>query len=280
MGQISMTAEQYLGNIQSGLIAELTKHKEALPSGFNQDRFTLNCITVIQDMMKDKKKKEKLQEVKIETIPICLAQGAYLGLDFFNGECYAIPYDGVMQFQTDYKGEIKICKKHSKSKIKNIFAKIVREGDLFEEIIDGGEQMIRFKPIPFSDAEMKGAFAIVAYEDGSIIYDTMSKAEIEKTRITYSKAPNSPAWKNSPGEMYKKTVLRRLCKLIDLDFDSIEQRNAFEIGGDAVFDNQQIDGKSRMALPENEKPMDPFVQMIPNEELSQLGGLELEEVME
>lgn len=276
-----MTTEQYLENIQNGLLAELTKHKEALPPGFHRERFVLNCITVIQDMMKDKKKKEKLAEVKIETIPICLAKGAYLGLDFFNGECYAIPYGGNMQFQTDYKGEIKLCKRHSKNPVKDIFAKVVREGDFFEEEVDSGVQKVRYKPQPFSDNQMIGAFAIVLYKDGSMMYDTMSKKEIEKVRDTYSKAKDSQAWRDSTGEMYKKTVLRRLCKLIDLDFDSIEQRIAYEDGGDVAFDSQlKIVEDGQAALPEREKAMDAFSQAGKKGVPAQVGGLELEEIEE
>ncbi len=272
-----MTTEQYLGNIQTGLVAELTKHKEALPAGFNRERFILNCITVIQDMMKDKKKREKLSEIVPETIPVCLAQGAYLGLDFFNGECYAIPYGGSMQFQTDYKGEIKLCKRYSKNPIRDIFAKVVREGDFFEEEVENGTQKVSYKPVPFSDKPMLGAFAIVVYKDGSMMYDTMSKADIEKVRNTYSKAKDSQAWTESTGEMYKKTVLRRLCKLIDLDFDNIEQRIAYEDGGDATFtDQQQIAGKKQAALPENRKPIDAFA--FEQTDNMQMGGLELEEV--
>lgn len=279
MAQI--TTGQYLENIQNGLIAELTKHKEALPPGFNKERFILNCITVIQDMMKDKKKMEKLTEVKIETIPLCLAKGAYLGLDFFNGECYAIPYGGNMQFQTDYKGEIKLCKRHSKNPVKDIFAKVVREGDFFEEEVDSGVQKVRYKPQPFSDNQMIGAFAIVLYKDGSMMYDTMSKKEIEKVRDTYSKAKDSQAWRDSTGEMYKKTVLRRLCKLIDLDFDSIEQRIAYEDGGDAVFDSQlKIVEDSQAALPERERAVDAFAQAREKAAPAQVGGLDLEEVEE
>lgn len=272
-----MTTEQYLGNIQTGLVAELTKHKEALPAGFNRERFILNCITVIQDMMKDKKKREKLSEIVPETIPVCLAQGAYLGLDFFNGECYAIPYGGSMQFQTDYKGEIKLCKRYSKNPIRDIFAKVVREGDFFEEEVENGTQKVSYKPVSFSDKPMLGAFAIVVYKDGSMMYDTMSKADIEKVRNTYSKAKDSQAWTESTGEMYKKTVLRRLCKLIDLDFDNIEQRIAYEDGGDATFtDQQQIAGKKQAALPENRKPIDAFA--FEQTDNMQMGGLELEEV--
>ena len=62
----------------------------------------------------------------------------------------------------------------------------------------------------------------------------MSKEDIEHTRQTFSKAANSKAWKESYGEMCKKTVLRRLCKLIDLNFDTAEQCQAFEDG--SAFD--------------------------------------------
>ena len=38
--------------------------------------------------LKDNGKKKQLQNIDPVSIPICLAKGAYLGLDFFNGECY------------------------------------------------------------------------------------------------------------------------------------------------------------------------------------------------
>ena len=257
MGQ--MTVEQWYGTIKTGLTKKLTENKEALPAGFNQQRFILNCITVIQDMMKDDKKKAQLEKINPETIPVCLAKAAYLGLDFFNGECYAIPYGGNLSFQTDYKGEIKLCKRYSKNKIKDIFAKVVRQGDFFMEEVDGGKQNVQYRPKPFSNEQMIGAFAIVVFEDGSMMYDTMSSEDIENVRNTYSKAKDSQAWKSSTGEMYKKTVLR-LCKLIDLDFDNIEQQKAYEDGGDVVFNQQSLPGATtgQALLPENDKPVDAF----------------------
>lgn len=258
MGQMSV--EQWYGTIKTGLTKKLTENKEALPAGFNQQRFILNCITVIQDMMKDNKKKEQLEKINPETIPVCLAKAAYLGLDFFNGECYAIPYGGNLTFQTDYKGEIKLCKRYSKNKIKDIFAKVVRQGDFFMEEVDGGKQNVQYRPKPFSNEQMIGAFAIVVFEDGSMMYDTMSSEDIENVRNTYSKMKDSQAWKSSTGEMYKKTVLRRLCKLIDLDFDNIEQQKAYEDGGDVVFNQQSLPGATtgQALLPENDKPVDAF----------------------
>lgn len=263
MAEIS--EQQWLANIQNGLVGELTKNEKALPQGFNRDRFILNCITVITDMLKDGGKKKQLQQLNPTTIPVCLAKGAYLGLDFFNGECYAIPYGGNIQFQTDYKGEIKLCKRWSRNPIKDIFAKVVREGDFFEEEVAGGVQNVVYRPQPFSSKKMIGAFAIVVFKDGSMMYDTMSADEIENVRNVYSKAKNSQAWEKSTGEMYKKTVLRRLCKLIDLDFDDVKQQRAYIDGGDVEFQNGQpvfIDGrKQTAALPDNGAPIDVFAQM-------------------
>lgn len=260
-----MTEKQWLSGVQSSIIKELTTHKAALPAGFNQERFALNTVTVISEMLKDKKKKTELCKLTFESMAVCLCKAAYLGLDYFNGECYAIPYGGELNFQTDYKGEIKMCKRFSRNPIKDIFAKVVRQDDFFTEEVDAGVQNVIYRPQPFSNKPMIGAFAIVVFKDGSMMYDTMSVEEIENVRNTYSKAKDSQAWKSSTGEMYKKTVLRRLCKLIDLDFDNIEQQKAYLAGGDVEFENGQpvfIDGRTATAaLPDNGAPVDVFAQM-------------------
>ena len=221
-----MTNERnYLLDVYNGLESSLAKQAEALPKDLNKSRFLQNCMTVLQDGNQDFSKCEPATVVRT------LLKGAFLGLDFFNGECYAIPYGGKCNFQTDYKGEIKLAKKYAKNPIRDIYAKLVRKGDFFEEVIANGQQVINFRPMPFNSGEIIGAFAVVLYKDGSMLYDTMSVEEIEATRNAFSKAANSKAWTNSYGEMCKKTVLRRLCKLIDLDFDNAEQCQAFEDGG-------------------------------------------------
>lgn len=93
-----MTEKQWLSGVQSSIIKELTTHKAALPAGFNQERFALNTVTVISEMLKDKKKKTELCKLTFESMAVCLCKAAYLGLDYFNGECYAIPYGGELNF--------------------------------------------------------------------------------------------------------------------------------------------------------------------------------------
>lgn len=69
--------------------------------------------------------------------------------------------------------------------------------------------------------------------------------------------------------------------MIDLDFDSIEQRIAYEDGGDVVFGSQlKIMENGQAALPERERAVDAFAQAREKVVPTQVGGLDLEEVEE
>ena len=271
-----VTPKKYLAIIQDGIEKELEANIEVVPEGFNKRRFILNCIAVMKDNLKDWK------DIDVTSIITTFAKGAYLGLDFFNGECYAIPYGGISNFQTDYKGEIKLAKKYSKNPIKDIYAKNVRKGDFFEELIKNGVQSVNFKPVSFSDNPIIGTFAVVLFKDGSMMYDTMTVAEMEGIRKVFSKAQNSKAWKETPGEMYKKTVLRRICKMIDLDFDNAQQLAAFQDAGDfdanktVIFDSEETEVRDPFSVETTVGDE----QQAQKQELKrqEIGGLDLEEV--
>lgn len=211
--------------IHNNLERLLDSKREAMPTNFNKTRFLQNCMTVLQDT-------RDIEKCDPTSVARTMLKGAFLGLDFFNKECYAIIYGGNVQFQTDYKGEKKLAKKYSVRPVKDIYAKLVREGDDFREEVRDGQQTIQFIPKSFNDGQILGAFAVALFNDGGMVYEVMSAAEIEDTRKNYSKQANGQAWTKSKGEMYKKTVLRRLCKNIELDFDTIEQAQAFEDSSD------------------------------------------------
>ena len=221
-------AENKLTVIHNNLQKLLKDKASALPKSFNKTRFLQNAMVVLQDT-KDIAKMEPISVART------MLKGAFLGLDFFNKECYAIPYGNKLNFQTDYKGEIKLAKKYSLKKIADIYAKLVRGGDVFTEYISKGKQYIDFSPKSFNNGDIIGVFAVCLYEDGSMLYETMSAEEVDHIRITYSKMPNGKMWKDSKGEATKKTCLRRLCKPIELEFDNIEQAQAYDDGGDAEF---------------------------------------------
>ncbi|BAQ14214.1 recombinase RecT [Clostridium botulinum] len=204
---------------------------KALPKGFNETRFLQNCMTVLQDT-------RNIEKCNSVSVARTMLKGAFLGLDFFSKECYAIPYNDYktgkchLEFQTDYKGERKLMKQYSVRAIKDIYAKVVREGDEFEEIIEKGIPTINFRPKPFSNEKIIGVFAVVLFEDGGLLYETMSAEDVEKIKVGFAKRDKegnySKAWTATPEEMYKKTVIRRLRKSVELEFDSVEQQKTYE----------------------------------------------------
>lgn len=222
MSETTQVATSQKQTFSMALTEKLDSVSDALPKDFNKSRFVQNALALVND-------NPQLQKYSQPQIMAGLLKGAYLGLDFYSKECYLVPYGNQLNYQTDYRGAKKLAKKYSIRPVKDIYAKLVREGDTFEESIVNGEQTFNFSPKVFSDGKIIGAFAVVLYKDGGMSYETMSLADLENTR-KQSKASNSPAWKNFTGEMYKKTVLHRLCKHIELDFENPTQQTMFYAG--------------------------------------------------
>lgn len=211
----------------------IQEKQEALPKDFNQTRFIQNCMTVLMDT-------KGIESMDSRSVARTMLKGAFLGLDFFMRECYAIPYGNELNFQTDYKGERKLAKKYSIKKIDDIYAQVVREGEYFSLEVKNGKRTVDWKQDPFSNKRVIGAFAVVYYEDGKMDVETMTTEEIETIRKNFSKAPNSKAWDKTETEMYRKTVLRRLLKNVEKDFENQEQAKAFEESADMDMENNIV----------------------------------------
>jgi recombination protein RecT len=238
-------ANEIVKSFSEGLTDKLVAVENALPKDFNRERFVQNCLAVLNE-------KPELTRINAAELQAGLLKGAYLGLDFFQKECYLIPYGNKVNFQTDYKGETKFVKKYAIRPIHEIYAKIVRDGDLFEEKIIDGKPSIEFHPKPFNTGEIVGAFAVALYKDGGMDYEVMTTQAINGVRSNYSKMSNSGAWKNSWDEMAKKTVLRRLCKHIETDFESTEAMKAWEDGSDSNIATVERSGEVVDAFAEHD----------------------------
>lgn len=210
-----------MADFSVALKQDLEEHALALPEGFNTERFTQNAVALLNNnetLMKFcKEHKDGVAQVRAG-----MMRGAYLGLDFLNREAYLVPYGSKLDYQTSYIGEIKLRKKYSVRPIKDIYADVVREGDDFSYEVVDGEPTLHHKPLPFNNKPVIGAYAVCIFEDGGKQIDTMSLADLENTRSA-SKASKSPAWTKFTNEMYKKTVLRRLCKTIDIDLNATQR---------------------------------------------------------
>ena len=247
MNELS-TADRFSTALQT----DLESVRDALPNDFNIPRFVQNSIALLNG-------NETLIRFANQNangsaqIKAGLMRGAFLGLDALNQEMYLIPYGSTLQFMPSYKGMVKMAQKYSTRAIKSLYARLVREGDTFEEVIVNGEPTVNFKALPFNNNDYIGAFAVCLFADGGTVVESMSKAEIETCR-KQSKAKNSPAWSSFWGEMAKKTVLRRLCKSISIDMDATT-KSAFESGTEIETDPRELMKKD---VEENENS-EPFI---------------------
>lgn len=230
--------ENFMVTVENNLGTTLAAKAAALPDGFQPAKFQQNCVAMLKTL-----KKADLLKIKPQDIVACLMKAALLDLDFSTGECYALPYwnkeegKNDLNFQTDYKGEKKVAETYSIKPIANIIQEVVREGDDYQKIVQGGNVYFEFKPIPFNSKPIVGAFAQVTYKDGSSIGDDINLVDLEKLRKEFSKAPNSPAWTKTPGEMYKKVILRRVLKNVPKSFKNSAQSIAYSTCTDFEFNN-------------------------------------------
>jgi len=222
-------ANEIVQTLTNNLDETLNAVTDALPKDFNKSRFLQNSIAAI-------KANPELTKYNQTELLTCLIRGAYLGLDFMNKECWIVPYKGHVQFQTGYKGDCKFVKKYSIRPLLDLKAELVRDGDVFDYGIENNKPYLTFKPKPFNTGKILGVFAIAYFKDGGVLYEVMNPDEIVKVRRTSQAASSqfSP-WSTWTEEMMKKSVLRRLCKSIETDFDNIEQREAWEKGSGIDF---------------------------------------------
>lgn len=198
--------------------SELDRISGALPVDFNKQRFALNFVSLIQD-------KPELQKYSKEVLATALVRSAQDNLDALNNEVYIYKgYNDKLTYAPSYKGLRKMAIEKSVRPIKDIYAKPIFEGDIVEEVFMDGESKLTYKSNFMKRGKWIGVLAVCVFKDGSEIYELM---DMEQINAVKAKSRNSGAWKDFPQEMAKKSVIRRLCKQITLDFSNKQQADMF-----------------------------------------------------
>lgn len=215
----------------------LQSNKEALPTDFNIPRFVQNSVALLNgnDTLLDYSKTYGVAAIKQG-----LMRGAFLGLDALNSEFHLIPYKSNLQFMIDYRGATKLMKKYSIKPVSDVSADVVRMGDEFSYWSEDGLWHHKFTPIPFNDGAVIGAFACCRFTDGTEMLAVLSKSELEKIR-SKSKMSQGMAWKDFTEEMYKKTAIHRLKKIVPLEFDNQKQKELFDEDGAIELSKPQVE---------------------------------------
>lgn len=150
------------------------------------------------------------------------------------GQCYFIPFENrknntiECQFIIGYRGLIELARRSGN--IVSIQAEVVRAGDEFE-FAYGVTTTFRHVPkAADANAPVTHAWAIAHFVGGGHQLVVMTKAEVDRIR-GMSKSGQFGPWKDHYAEMAKKTVVRRLCKMLPLtpetaaDFGIAEARD-------------------------------------------------------
>jgi phage RecT family recombinase len=102
-----------------------------------------------------------------------------------------------------------------------ITAGLIRDGEEFKHYID--EQGEHFRHVPGDDigATIQKIYAMATTKDGGVFIAVLPLAEANKMRNMSRATREDAPWKIWPEEMYKKTALRRLAKLLPTARDRI-----------------------------------------------------------
>lgn len=231
----------------------------ALPRHMKPDRLIRVALTSCQ-------KNPTLLECDKITLAGAVVQCAQLGLepDDGTGKAYLVPFRNSkknrleVQFIPGYRGLIDLARRSGQ--ISSIEARAVHEKDAFRYSF-GLVPILEHKPSTEKDpGKLIYVYAVARFKDGSVQFDVMTLAEVEKIRAR-SKAKDSGPWVTDYEEMAKKTVVRRLSKLLP---SSTEFQRAVSLDERAELGLPQDLG---VLVDENEKgtPVDTEAQTEPVE---------------
>jgi recombination protein RecT len=190
------------------LIVNRKKIESALPANIDINRLLSVAINEVRN-------NQKLQECTGTSLFNCIATSARIGLfpDNLLGEAYLVPFKDKCQLVIGYQGLLKLA--YQSGQITNITAKEVRENDKFSYKYGMKPDLIH---VPA--AKDRGAtvyyYAVATLTNGGAAFEVMSREDCEAHKKKYSKASFSPSspWNTEFDAMAKKTVIRKLVKLL------------------------------------------------------------------
>lgn len=178
----------------------------ALPRHMTPDRVTRIALTSIL-------RNPDLLECTPASLAGAILQASQLGLecDGVSGQAALIPFKRQVTFIPMYKGLLNLARRSGE--VSTIEARVVHAKDKFHFTF-GLKPTLVHVPTQEEDAgPLVAVYAIGRLKDGGCQWEVMWKREIDAIR-KQSPAGGGGPWVSHYDEMAKKTVLRRLCKLL------------------------------------------------------------------
>ena len=207
MSQIVPTKDKIV-TIRELFLKNKDQIQAALPRHLTVDRMIRVAFTSINLT-------PKLLDCTPRSLLGAVIQCAQLGLEpGVLGHVYLIPFKDQVQIVVGYKGLLKLAR--NTRELSTIYAHEVYGSDMFTYRL-GTDPKIEHVPDEKRQSETippTHYYAVARLKDGGVQFEVLSRAKIEAHRDRYSRAAKQGPWVTEFDEMAKKTVLRRLCKVL------------------------------------------------------------------
>lgn len=224
-------------------LKEKEKYGMTFPSDYNIDNELFGAYVTLKNT-KDKNGKCVLYTCTKDSICNSLMQMARNCLSLNKGQCYMIPFNGVLTCMPSTYGHEVNAKRCG---MKKIHASVIYKDDVFKMHKEDGVIIIDEHQTSFENIDITkivGAYAVATMEDGTKEIEVMTMSQIEmawKQGFGYKQGGNGTHQKFTD-QMCEKTVKNRLMKHIirghgeylSTSYEEIEETTPQEVFVDAV----------------------------------------------
>lgn len=199
-------------------IADLQKGGITVPKGFSADNQIYLAFLKLTSMTDQKTHQPILTMVTPQSVANAMLTMCLKGLSMEKGQCTFIRYGDELQFQQEYHGTVALAKRYGAGDPQ---AQVIYAGDEFDYEINPktGKKVVKKhvqKLENIKNDNIIGAWCLVPYAehpDWEPKVEIMTMDEIRRSWMQGATRGESPAHRNFPQEMAKKTVIGRACKL-------------------------------------------------------------------
>jgi recombination protein RecT len=227
-----MTAHGDITRYRDGLNRSAEEFGKALPPQIPVDRFIRTAITTVQ-------MNPSITKCDYRSFIGACMKAAQDGLMLDGREAALVTFGTMCSYLPMTAGILK--KLRQSGELVDISVRVVYEADDFSYEFGDGERIVH-KPSAGDRGNPTYVYAIVRTKAGGTYREVMSFADIEEIRKRSRSGTRGP-WVTDWSEMAKKTVIRRLAKLLpsSTDYDSIVayEDDTFHSGGQDGYSGQQ-----------------------------------------
>ena len=187
----------------------MEQFSRALPAHLSADRFARVAITALT-------KTPKLKTCTKESLMKCLLDLSAAGLEPDGRRAYLIPYGTEATVIISYMGLIELMRRSGD--VTSITAEAVCESDEFSWHNGEVSHEVNWRA---ARGELQAVYAVARLKNGDSQTAVMTREEVDKIRKR-SRSGKSGPWLTDFEEMAKKTVVRRLSKMLPLSSEIME----------------------------------------------------------